>query len=473
MNYMVMVGRKPKTFVLVILISALILRRLKIIDKFYEWFSKISTRSLLLLILIIAFSLRLGWIIWSPHTAPSAGTEDKYMLQHAHNLMVGKGFLTPEGNQFSAERPIGYPLLLSILFRVFGEKIWLVEWLQVICGVSTVFLIYYIGRQTINKYVGLLAAMLLAIYPTSVLASKVILEEHMFILLWLGGISLLISDFQKPNWKKIVIAGLILGISAHFRTYSFAMGLVLLFLWSLVRKDIRQGLLRSLVIQVLILTFAVPWAVRNYYKLGKPIPYTSIIGLALYYANNPVSDARSQIPPTLEQGGSPEFFNAKTEVERDQAGKKEAMKWISNHPLTFIQKGIARTIYMLGIDREGWIVKDNFYTIREGREMPPAKFSSGLDNMDNDYYGGIFLLSLIGFFLFCVSGKPTLKEKSFWFIIMTIAYYLSIVAITLGHRKYRFAIEPFFCLLAAYALIQIFLEKFIGKSMPKQAIINA
>ena len=87
------------------------------------------SRTVLFWILLIAFASRLGWTLWSPHTPPSAHTEDKIILDLAHNLVAGKGFVGEEGKAM-ATRPFVYPLFLSFVFRVFGEKIWLIELLR-------------------------------------------------------------------------------------------------------------------------------------------------------------------------------------------------------------------------------------------------------------------------------------------------------------------------------------------------------
>lgn len=466
-DYFLLTAENLKIAVLSILVFALIFRRTSLIKNVYQRLARINPRAGIFAILAVAFLLRLGWIIWSPHAAPSAGTEDMVMIQHARDLAEGHGYRTLDG-AFSADRPIGFALWLSLFFRTLGENLFIVELVQVLWQVIAIFLIFYLARQTIHPPgIAYLSAFLLAIYPTSVFASKVLLEEHIFIPLWLSGILLLVLDFQKPKWLKIICAGLIFGVSAHFRTFSFAMGLVVFSLWFFSKRGIRMALKRALIVQLLILVLALPWAVRNYYRLGAPVLYSTWVGTVLYFANNHISDVRYPVNPTLAQGGDPEFIFAKNELNRSRAGQKAALRWIFQHPGTFFQKAIGRVIYMMGIDREGWIVKDNFYTIRQGRLRPPEGLIAYFDRIDNDYYRFIILFALFGLFLFIFSPKLDLKEQSFWCVIWTLGYYLSIVAITLNNRKYRFAIEPLLCLLAAYGF---YLSWFGYVQKPKQAV---
>ncbi|MBI3307213.1 MAG: glycosyltransferase family 39 protein [Candidatus Omnitrophica bacterium] len=452
LQYFVMTAERIKIITLIILALMFLLKTIPPLRQFIETLKRIPPKILLFVILVAAFVLRLGWVIWSPHVAPSAGTEDMIMLQHARDLAEGRGYRNVEG-AFNADRPVGYALLLAFFIKLFGSNLFPMELLHVVFAVAGVYLIYYLARQITSPAVGLLAAALLALFPTSIFASKIILEENIFIPLWLAGIALLISDLQKPHWNKVVIAGLIFGLAAHFRTQSFAMGLVVFFSWILIKKNLSAAISRAVVLQLFILILALPWAVRNYYRLGEPILYTTWIGAAMYFANNDTADVRYPVNPTLEQGGDLEFSRAAKELERNRAGKKAAMKWIVSHPGVFIQKAVGRMIFMMGLNREGWVVKDNFYNIRTGRQRPSEKFIKKLDKLDNDYYGVIFLFSVMGLILYLFRSKITLQQQSFWVIIFTLLYYFSIVALTPGQRKYRFAIEPFLCLLAAHALI--------------------
>lgn len=453
-DYFVDPGEKVKTAIIVITVLAVIFRNKLFVQKVFNFLKSIGENKLLLAVILIGFALRLGWILWSPHIEPSANTEDYKILYHARNIAAGEGVHHLDGRP-TAVRPIGYSLFLAGFFKVFGERMLLVEFLQVLFQTLSIFILFKIGSQIRGKAVGLLAAGLYAIYPTSIYASKIVLEEHMFIPLWLGGLSLMIWDFNKPHWGKVICGGLILGISAHFRTYGFLMGGIVFLMWFFMKRQYGMAFLRGFVIQLLIISWAVPWAIRNYHAFGEPILYTSAIGRAFYYSNNHTADVRWPINPTLEQGGDRDFILAKDEVAQSNAGKKAAFKWIKENPGTFVQKAIGRTIYMLGLSREGWTVQDNFHTLKEGRQRPSGDFISRLDKMDSDYYGLIFLLALIGFTLFWFDKNRDYNRKNFYYIFLTLAYYLAIVALTIGHRKYRFSIEPIFCLLAGYGIYQL------------------
>jgi 4-amino-4-deoxy-L-arabinose transferase-like glycosyltransferase len=450
-TYFLMTGERVKLFAFLILVTAFFLRKNKTAASIISSIGQIQPHLMISFILLVAVSLRVGWILWSPHIGPSAGTEDYIMLRHARELAAGQGYISTAG-EFSADRPIGHALWLALIFKLFGENIWLIESLQVLFSAVAVFLVYRVARCAFSAPVSYLAAFLLAVYPPAIFATKILLEEHLFIILWLGGILILISDFQKPAWRKIISAGLLFGIAAHFRTHAFLMGALVLFAWLVLKRGFWQGFARALVVQALIIGCALPWAVRNYARLGAPILYSTWVGPAFYYANNSVSNVRYPVNPIPEEGGDMDFLTANSEVGRNRTGMKAAVEWILGHPGTFLQKSVGRAIYMLGLNREGWTVQDNFHTIREGRDPPSTFLKRQLDKMDNDYYGIIFLLSLFGVGFFLLMRRKISNWPSGCWILMTLLYYIAICAITIGYRKYRLPIEPLFCMFAAYGI---------------------
>ena len=450
-KYFLHSGAAVRSITAGILLGFFLLRQFGIIEKSKGFFLKISPRTWLFFILFIGFALRLAWVLWSPYSPPAAGTEDTFMINHARDLANGKGYITAEGVP-SANRPIGYALVLAVIFKFFGENLDLVAVINLFLTLLTLWLVYRIGAAAASEFVGLLAAFLVAIYPTSIFASRIVLEEHVFIPIWLAGILLLILDYQKAGWIKVLWAAILFAVGAHFRTYSFAMGLVPFLMWFLFKKNYGQAFFRLFAVQAIILLVALPWAIRNYYKMGDPILYSTYVGGAFYYSNNSTSDVRYPVYPTLEQGGDAAFLQAKTEVESNRAGKAAAWRWIKKNPSIFIQKALGRGVYLLGLSREGWIVKDNFNTIRSGRTRPSEKLIGKIDKLDNDFYGVIFLLSIFGVIVFFFSKAQIPRKPGLGCLLLTILYYLSIICLTLGHRKYRFPLEPIFCILAAYGL---------------------
>lgn len=424
------------------------LRNKPAVQKFFAFLDS-SKYTVLFALLLTGVGLRIAWVLYSPQAAPSAHSEDLIILRHAMDLAEGRGYVSAEGVP-TAIRPVGYPFFLSLLYRLWGgERMLWMELLQAVMSGFTLFFVFRIGNQLQGPAMGLLGTALLAFSPTSIFAAKIILGEHLYLPLFLGGISFLISDLKNPRYLTLVTAAFLLGISAHVRTYSFALGAVVFIVWIMVKGNFRQAITRAFLFQVIVLLLALPWALRNSKALGSPVLYTTSIGTALYFGNNPNPD---QVNFPIEKGGDADYLQAQTEVERNQAGKRAAFRWIQENPGKFLNRVLVRIAYVLGINREQWVVTDNFHTLAPGRVPPSDAFKNRLAQLDQSYYAVIFMLAAAGLAIFIVNYIKKREAAGLWWIVMILCYYLSIIGVTLGHRKYRYPVETLFCLLAAFAL---------------------
>lgn len=454
-TYMFKPAENIKVITFLILLAAILLRRTRTFRGFFDYVYGASYDNALFVILTLAFLLRLGWVMWSPHIPPAAITEDAYILRHATEIASGDGFISLEGH-YTARRPIGYPLFLAMVMKLFGKDLFVAELFQVGFGVLVVFCLFALGSRLGSQTFGFLAAFLYTFYPTAVMSTKVIMDEHLFILLWLLSLMFLVADYEEPSYKKVAVAGLCLGMSAIFRTYSLITVPVAFLVWLFLKKDFLRALYRGLILGGLVLLCAAPWAIRNYYRMGTPIFYTSLLGVHLYYANNPTSDVRYPVNPSPEQGGDAEFLSAQTEPQRDYAGRKAALRWIVQHPGTFLQKALGRMFYMLGFNREGWVVEDNFKTIESQSRAPSPKLRKNLEKWEQYYYVFVFLFACLGISMYLINLLDNGDARGMSYIVLTLLFYIAITAIGLNHRKYRFVIEPLLCVLAAYGLLGAF-----------------
>ena len=124
---------------------------------------------------------------------------------------------------------------------------------------------------------------------------------------------------------------------------------------------------------------------------------------------------------------------------------------------------------MLGFDREGWVIDDNFTTVRENAKRPTKKFLNRLGKLENTFYVIIFLFALLGLVLFGLRFTRSGDPLGFLYIVMSVAFYILVTAVSLSHRKYRMVLEPFFCILGTAG----FLEAFFGHAAQKLRMSQA
>ena len=454
-TYMLKPATNVKLIVALTLLAGLFFRRTETARAFHSSLQQLSARRLILGVLSLALVLRLFWVLWSPHVPPAPITEDAVIWQHALNLAHGVGFKDSLG-EYTAGRPIGYPLFLSFLIRIFGPHLLVPELFQVLFGVLNVYCLFLIGKKLQSELFGAICALIYTLNPTAVMSTKLLLDEHLFLSLWLLGIYLFISDYQRPSYGKVALGGWTVGLSALFRTYSVITTLAVFLVWLFAKKDPRGAFVRLAMVSLLTIMPAVPWAIRNQIRMGAPVFYSTIIGVHLYYANNPTSDVRYPVNPDVQHGGDPEFSRATTEVERDREGRRAAWRWAKNNPGLFLQKAVGRMFYMLGLNNEGWVVDDNFASVRPHASPPSPRLIKKIAKFECYYYVAVFCLSGLGILLSLLAVIRGEDARGWVYLIAVIALYLLTTAIALNHRKYRFVIEPYFCLLAGYALYQTF-----------------
>ncbi|GEM_PF-3712839 len=145
----------------------------------------------------VALSLRLLYLYQSPQT-PIVGDAEKY-------YEAGRALSTGTANQeiwplLVSRGPI-YPLFLSAIFSSFTVDLWPVRFIQAGLGALSCVVIYWIGRQLVDRSVALIAGLLMAVTPNLILYTGRILTETLSILLFWLGVAALIQGLRHAKTK--------------------------------------------------------------------------------------------------------------------------------------------------------------------------------------------------------------------------------------------------------------------------------
>jgi 4-amino-4-deoxy-L-arabinose transferase-like glycosyltransferase len=157
-------------------------------------------------ILGLALAIRLLALFASEPTLP-AGDEWDY-FRRAVNLARGKVSGDPTG------RAPGVILLYAGLFELFHPWAFLAKAMNTLLGSLLVLPVYVLGRSFGGERVGLLAALLVAVYPPFVAFSHFLWAEPLYMLLLVSAMSLLVWDLERPALWKLGAAGVVFGLSA-------------------------------------------------------------------------------------------------------------------------------------------------------------------------------------------------------------------------------------------------------------------
>lgn len=113
----------------------------------------------------------------------------------------------------------GFPYLLSIYLRIFGESPLPFLIIQIVLSSLSCLLIYRLSRQLLGDYVvSLVAGVIAAFSLTSISLSCLILSDTTFFFMFLLSFVLFIDGVKYGEWWRFIVSGLLLGSAILIRS---------------------------------------------------------------------------------------------------------------------------------------------------------------------------------------------------------------------------------------------------------------
>lgn len=275
------------------------------------------------------------------------------MLKH-HAFANGKyPMLEPE-----TFRTPGYPLLIAVIYGIFGESyIWILV-IQILVATSTVYFAYLIGKIIANHRVGIIASIIVAIDFPSVYYSITILSEALFTLFLTVFLYANLRMYRRyrVKWLAIALAALVSAIMV--RPVAYYMCILVPTFWIISQRfnhTFRKGLIWSGSL-ILVATVVVGgWQLRNYIRTGNA-EFSSVAGgnLFMYRAagvlaeieEKPIEEIQTRLRQEAIAAG------AVTQSERSAYGTPRAIRIITRHPWVYAKvhiKGMLRMFAGYGV----------------------------------------------------------------------------------------------------------------------------
>jgi 4-amino-4-deoxy-L-arabinose transferase-like glycosyltransferase len=238
----------------------------------------------LAVILLVAFAVR-AWSATHPVVDPGPDS-DAYTSIAAYLFETGK-YGTP-GQTSPSDWSPGLPLLVAALYTVLGEANEVAARLMIaVLGTAMVLFTFLIGRRAGGVAAGLIAAALVATYPTYVENNGQLLSEPLAAFLLTGGLLGMLWAAERRRLIPWLVPGLAFGALTLTRpeyqaiTFAFA----LLALWR-AGRDLGwlRGVAAAAIVVVAASLVVAPWMVRNRIVLDKWVPVSTGGGKALFVA---------------------------------------------------------------------------------------------------------------------------------------------------------------------------------------------
>ena len=239
------------------------------------WAAMLLRPALTLAVLVLlAFVLRLGWLVASGGLFAAPQEDEADYNELARSLLLGQGYSL--GGEPQVNRAPAYPVLLFLIYSIFGVQPAVARIAQDVLLAAVVPLIFYVGRRGWSSSVGMLAACLFAVFPFSIFWSRYMATENLLVFAYAVVAAFLIAPREAVAWKMLA-GGVALGLALLTRPTAILVAIGLL-LWLLFVLRGRDRLVKPLLVVAGVALALSPWVARNFAEYGQFIPLTSGYG---------------------------------------------------------------------------------------------------------------------------------------------------------------------------------------------------
>ena len=186
------------------------------------------------LVVIVALGciIRLAWGLWASRDTPQTWliSGDQYSYWYfGHEIARGNGYLSYLTGKPTSYYPVGYPVLLASVYWLGlhtplpNNEAWLTVMLHIGLSTASIVLVYFIGRKAFHHRVGLIAAAIVAFYPSLIIGVATFSIETAFIFSVLLCVAILVDhDWQSGpmSRQRLLWFGVALGASVVMRPFS-------------------------------------------------------------------------------------------------------------------------------------------------------------------------------------------------------------------------------------------------------------
>jgi hypothetical protein len=301
---------------------------------------------------------------------PEPVWDGRYFDAFARRLARGEGYtVSVEGDSGAlrptAHYPVGYPALLALAYRLFGDRVGVAFLVQCALGAALVAVVHAIAERTSGPRGARVAGLVAALHPGLVLQAPLVMAEPLAALLYA---CLVACMLHTPAHLGIAaLGGLVAGFATLVRpqTLLLAPALVACALMTAApasseprvnegpasaRSDLRRSFAAALVFAGALAAVVAPWSLRNARVLDGPALVSTNGGWNLAIGALPGATGRYRALPS---GHGCEAIGGEVAVDRCLGAK--ARDAIAADPRAFLALVPAKLSY--AIDYEAFPVE--------------------------------------------------------------------------------------------------------------------
>lgn len=267
-------------------------------------------------------------------------TDYLWYFHRAAGLAAGEGYR--EAGVLTAFWPVGWPAMLSLIFRLTGPSVLAGQIANLAFALAAALLTlrlatFWFADRILARIAGRLALLILALLPNQIGYVPILSTELFYQFLLVAALCLL--GRERP--LAALLAGLVVGIATLTKAQSLPIpGFVIA--WVLLATPastlpLRAGLARALrqgaIVYLAALLVVAPWTWRNWQVLHAFVPVSTNGGWTLLTGNNPEATGDYVPLPSTAAGID---HDPAHQVEMDRIARTRAIDWIKANPGRFI-----------------------------------------------------------------------------------------------------------------------------------------
>jgi len=346
-----------------------------------------------------------------------------------------------------------YPYWLAVIFSIAGHNLDLVRYIQAILGAASCVLLGLAGRRFFSDRVGLIAALLLAFYPSAFFFDGLIQKSSLDIFLITLALALLAEFDHRPGWKWLAALGATTAALVLNRENAAVLYPVI-GAWLLLcfrHVPVRRRLAWAGVFVTASLVVLLPVGFRNYHVGGEFLLTTSQMGSNFFIGNNP--HARGSYEALVPDHSDPAYERddavrlASEAVGRILSPGEVSDYWL-RESLSYIRSQPFQWIALLG--------KKVFLTFNAA-EIPDTESIEAYSDYSRILRGLIWLSFGVVFPLAVLGGWVYRRDRRRLLILYGMAASLALaVALFYVVARYRHPLIPIVLLFSAAGISGLF-----------------
>jgi 4-amino-4-deoxy-L-arabinose transferase-like glycosyltransferase len=294
---------------------------------------------------LLALTLRVIWVL-SVERHGFAFNDALFYDLIGQQLASGKGFTLQSGAPTAAWPPV-YPFVLSIPFRLFGHAEVVGRLLNALIGAATVPVMYLVALRTFGRREAVFAATALAVFPTQIFLTDVLISETLDTFLLVSVFALL--TLLRPTRAAAGVIGVVIGIATLTRGENALLVIVPMVVWW-PQLTARLRLVRLGILVAAVAVVLAPWIIRNADRMHASLLVSTNAGQTLYAAHNPHATGGTTFAPRSLIAKYQSEPDPRREVDTDRALRHYAEQWALHHPAQELLLIPKRFLALIGND---------------------------------------------------------------------------------------------------------------------------